>query len=124
MPERIQLSRQKGYRKPEGAIVVTRSTRWGNPFTVADAVAAEYEEPRRACVSHFTAWVEGHDDYPDVYVVGSRRFDRRWIREHLPELAGRALACWCPLPAPGEPDHCHAAVLLDLAAKAGEDHRP
>jgi hypothetical protein len=32
------------------------------------------------------------------------------------ELAGRDLACWCPLPErPGQPDHCHAAVLLAIA---------
>lgn len=31
------------------------------------------------------------------------------------ELRGHNLACWCPLPAPGEPDHCHAAVLLEIA---------
>jgi hypothetical protein len=31
------------------------------------------------------------------------------------ELAGKSLACWCPLPAEGEPDICHAAVLLDIA---------
>jgi len=30
-------------------------------------------------------------------------------------LAGRNLACWCPLPKPGEPDFCHAAVLLRVA---------
>lgn len=31
------------------------------------------------------------------------------------ELAGRDLACWCPLPVPGEPDLCHASVLLEVA---------
>lgn len=31
------------------------------------------------------------------------------------DLAGKSLACWCPLPAPGEPDHCHAAVLLEVS---------
>jgi hypothetical protein len=31
------------------------------------------------------------------------------------DLAGRDLACWCPLPAPGEPDLCHGATLLALA---------
>lgn len=31
------------------------------------------------------------------------------------ELAGKDLACWCPLPPPGEPDICHAAVLLAVA---------
>lgn len=28
------------------------------------------------------------------------------------ELTGRDLACWCRTPEPGEPDLCHAAVLL------------
>ncbi|NJP42302.1 DUF4326 domain-containing protein [Streptomyces sp. PRB2-1] len=47
---------------------------------------------------------------------------RRWLEQHPSlaeaarrELAGRDLMCWCPLPAPGQPDHCHAAVLLELA---------
>lgn len=31
-PQRIQLSREKGWRKPEGAIVVSRPSKWGNPF--------------------------------------------------------------------------------------------
>lgn len=41
--------------------------------------------------------------------------DRPWILEHLHLLEGKDLACWCPTPEPGEPDHCHGAVLLDLA---------
>lgn len=37
------------------------------------------------------------------------------------ELAGRDLACWCPLPAsPAEPDLCHAAVLLAVANQPRE----
>lgn len=31
-PQRVQLSRRRGYRKPEGAIVVARPSKWGNPF--------------------------------------------------------------------------------------------
>lgn len=31
-PCRVQLKRTKGWRKPEGAIVVSRPTKWGNPF--------------------------------------------------------------------------------------------
>lgn len=31
-PQRIQLRRTKGWRKPEGAIVVARPSKWGNPF--------------------------------------------------------------------------------------------
>lgn len=32
MPRRIQLRRTKGWLKPEGAIVVARPSKWGNPF--------------------------------------------------------------------------------------------
>jgi hypothetical protein len=33
----------------------------------------------------------------------------------LPALRGENLACWCRLPRPGQPDNCHAALLLELA---------
>jgi hypothetical protein len=33
-PHRIRLSRSRGWRKPSGAVVVSRPTRWGNPFRV------------------------------------------------------------------------------------------
>lgn len=32
MPQRIQRKRVKGWRMPEGAVYVGRSTKWGNPF--------------------------------------------------------------------------------------------
>lgn len=31
-PQRIQLKRTPGWRKPEGVIVVSRPSKWGNPF--------------------------------------------------------------------------------------------
>lgn len=34
MPQRVQLSRRRGYRKPEGAVVVARPSRWGNPVAI------------------------------------------------------------------------------------------
>jgi hypothetical protein len=33
------------------------------------------------------------------------------------DLAGHDLACWCPLPAAGEPGLCQAAVLLVIASQ-------
>lgn len=33
-PKRIQLRRTKGSHKPDGAIVVARPTKWGNPWEV------------------------------------------------------------------------------------------
>ena len=91
MAERIRLRRTKGWRKPAGAVVVARPSRWGNSFRVGvDGTRAE-------CVALFRrALLDGQ------LVVGVAEVQR--------ELAGRDLACWCPL---GEP--CHADVLLDVA---------
>ena len=85
MPKRIQLRRTKGWRKPDGVVVVARPTKWGNPFHIGvDGDAA-------GCVAQFRALVlrEGWD---------------------LSPLRGRDLACWCPLDRP-----CHADVLIELA---------
>lgn len=117
-PRRIQLRRTKDWRKPEGAIVVTRPGKWGNPFTVAMAIEAEYQHPHRAVVANYEMWVKGHAFYQDVYEDGSSRFDRRWVQEHLPDLAGKDLACWRPLvDEHGEQFPCHADVLLALVSE-------
>lgn len=113
--QRIQRKRTPGWRKPEGAVIVDRTSRFGNPFTVADAIEAEYSNPRRAVVSHFRAWLEGHADYQDVYKVGGRVLDRRRILAELPSLKGKDLVCPCPSPEDGGQDHCHARVLMELA---------
>jgi hypothetical protein len=108
-PKRIRLSRAKGWRKPEGAVVVARPSKWGNPFTIAGAREAGYEgtdeELRAMCVSQYRAWL------CDPEVEWAHGADKaHWIIEHVSELAGRDLACWCPLDRP-----CHADVLLELA---------
>ena len=35
-PRRIQLRRTRGWRLPASAIVVSRPSRWGNPFPIMD----------------------------------------------------------------------------------------
>lgn len=89
MPERIQLSRRKGWRKPEGAVVVARPSMWGNPFPVVDGDRAHAVEMFRTRSVGFYPLTEQNIIY---------------------ELGGRDLACWCP---EGEP--CHADVLLEIA---------
>lgn len=44
MPDRIQLRRTKGWRKPDGVITVARPTKWGNPFV--------YRDPSRGLVHY------------------------------------------------------------------------
>lgn len=123
MPQRIQRKRTPGWRladattNPLGAVIVDRTSRFGNPFRIEDAAEADYSNPRRACVAHFRAWLANEDGYyQDVYEVGGKTFDRRRVLADLPALRGKDLACPCPPPEPGEPDYCHAAVLLRLAA--------
>jgi hypothetical protein len=105
MPVRIQRRRVKGWTRPEGAVIVDRTSRWGNPFAVGGPVPMEYGGgeviDRCDAVALYRVWLRRH---PEV-VEAARR-----------ELAGRDLACWCPLPRPGETDWCHAAVLLTVAA--------
>ena len=121
MPQRIQLSRRKGWRKPEGAIVVARPSKWGNPFSVDDwgreraiewfgYVAQGFWTPHR--LDDLT-----DEQYDKVYAARNRWL-ARWNHQHPIELArallaGHDLACWCPLDQP-----CHADVLLEIANDA------
>ncbi|MCK8787688.1 DUF4326 domain-containing protein [Roseomonas sp. NAR14] len=124
-PQRIQLRRVRGWRMPENTVVVSRPSRWGNPWTITDLLeewqertTPTLEEVRATAAENYRAWLS--DDGADMgYPAGPGRRER--ILRELPTLRGWNLACWCPLPAPGQPDHCHAAVLLTVAnAGAGE----
>lgn len=119
MPNRIQLRRTNGWRKPEGAVVVSRPSKWGNPFRVGDphptfggqmsrgeAVECyrhslhEFIQNRLPSKAHCDAWRGYHS-----LMLGL------WVVVHAKGmLAGKDLCCWCPLDQP-----CHADVLLELA---------
>lgn len=103
MPERIQLRRQAGFRKPENAVVVARPTRWGNPFPVCE------HRTREQAVEQFARMLRGVIYGWDLCEhVKSTRYPDRGEMQHF--LAGRDLCCWCP------PDAvCHADVLLRVA---------
>jgi len=112
-PKRIQLRRTKGWRKPEGAIIVARPSKWGNPFRIEKrdgthpwVVMSSWKD--HILGAHETK-AEAAATAVEVYEiqVGGAVPDADTIREHL---AGRDLACWCPLDQP-----CHADVLLEIA---------
>jgi hypothetical protein len=46
----------------------------------------------------------------------SGRFLPVTAEDAIRELGGHDLACWCPLPAEGQADVCHGAVLLEVAS--------
>jgi hypothetical protein len=85
--------------RPENIVDVTRSTRFGNPFTEGD---------RAAMTALYREWITDPDAPP---VRGKRRTFRPPTAEDITSLRGKDLACFCPLD--GQP--CHADVLLELA---------
>lgn len=129
-PKRIQLRRTKGWRKPEGAIVVSRPSKWGNPIRVDRELldgqwmwrvhgspmdhhggpAYNGIETARYFAVRFFEWDLRNGRYGDAYPSMDQIVD---------ELAGHDLACWCPVRyhPNGRIRHgqCHADVLLDIA---------
>lgn len=104
-PKRIQRSRAKGSRIPAGAVSVTRPGRWGNPFEIGRTTPANWPVHGGVYVRDQAHAVEL---FRDLLAVSPAH-----VAEASEVLAGRDLACWCPLPAEGEPDICHAAVWLE-----------
>lgn len=109
-PKRIQRKRTKGWRMPEGAVYVGRPGKWGNPFTVggawverSEAVAMYRDLIERIASGTTEPWMQ---DDRSVW----NRYIKTYIRD---ELAGKDLACWCPLDQP-----CHADVLLEIANRS------
>lgn len=114
MPERIQLSRRRGWRKPDNTVVVSRPSRWGNPFRLDGKRIlirtggtdfdpwGEFPTPEKARAHAVGAFRWQLENHPNVvgFTVGDVRA----------ELEGKNLACWCPLSSP-----CHADVLLEIA---------
>lgn len=114
-PKRIQRKRIQGWRMPENVVYVGRPTRWGNPFAIVPGLINTVHDTRFSNDVHSPEWSCQAGEARGVAV--------RLFREYLmdgrldidpddvaDELAGKDLACWCPLDQP-----CHADVLLELA---------
>jgi hypothetical protein len=120
-PQRIQRRRTKGWRTPDDTVIVSRRSRYGNPFTLAMAYELGYapygdtEQARKAAVGAFADWLRGNRGMWQS-AEGDRA--RQRILDGLPELRGKNLACYCPDGAP-----CHADVLLQLANKPAQESR-
>lgn len=118
MPARIQRRRTAGSRMPADAVYVGRGRgdygKWGNPFPAYDRSVKE----RALATLLFANLLAARSSHPLPEHLMPYPSDE----EIRAELAGRDLACWCPLPEPGQPDHCHGAVLLAVANPA--THHP
>lgn len=112
-PVRIQRRRTKGWRLPENTVIVSRPSRFGNPFTIAGAIEAEWTNPYSVCAENYGEWLRvgtAGGWFNETYRIGKQVFDRRRVLADLHLLRGKDLACTCPLDKP-----CHADVLLKLA---------
>ena len=103
-PQRIRLSRAKGWRMPENAVKVDRSTKWGNPFIVGE------DGTRAECVGLYRKLLCGFPCLTCKAPLQAQRGARDYARQHIDQLRGRDLACWCALDGP-----CHADVLIEIA---------
>lgn len=120
---------------PENTVSVARPTKWGNPYIVqhdplwnggrTDAFTGEaivMDGPWQCTLPR----VDGSRSEAGIWFASkeaatlravdlfrlrvSELLTGKPIRDALPELRGKNLACWCRL---GQP--CHADVLLELA---------
>lgn len=101
-PVRIQLRRSKGWKLPENTVVVSRPSKWGNPFPIK-GVAAHLAPASAWVVLQYGFWI----DRLDYFAGKPAPPTHDEIRD---ALRGKNLACWCKL---GDP--CHADVLLEIA---------
>lgn len=108
-PKRVQLSRAKGWRLPPNTVVVSRPSRWGNPFdwqTAMEEFGCTEWVAKAAVASIYRDWLT---------MIEPERFDpelrprRVAILASYADLRGRNLGCWCAV---GQP--CHGDVLLEL----------
>src|ERR1700735_3441826 len=77
-------------------IYIGRPSKWGNPFSHKDGTLAKYKvHTREAAVEAYRKWI----------TVG----DGKYLLEHLHELKGKTLGCWC------KPQSCHGDILAKLA---------
>ncbi len=86
-PQRIQRKRTKGWRKPPGAVDVTRPGKWGNPYSLKDYGAE--------ALVLFRGYMEAE--------IAEGRLDPE-------ELRDKDLVCWCPVGAA-----CHGDIWLERA---------
>ena len=117
-PHRVQRRRTKGYRLPPNTVYVGQGTKWRNPWevtphedgraTVTDPISCTAFESVPAAAAHAAGSFRWQLlNHPNV--LGFTETEAR------AELAGKNLACSCPLDQP-----CHADVLLEIANREEE----
>jgi hypothetical protein len=111
-PQRIQLSRAKGFNLHASSIAlnglaavnISRPGPWGNPFIVGQDGTRDY------CIHLFRFLLGGHFAITTRTPIEPQRLFVEHAANHWKTLKGKNLACWC-----SAASACHGDVLLDLA---------
>lgn len=109
-PQRIRLSRARGWRLPQGTVNVARAGknpgRWGNIWIVGK------HGTRAQCAALFLQTARGFISLgSESPTVDEQLALHRRIKRNLADLAGHDVACWCAF----DGGACHGDVLLVLA---------
>lgn len=117
-PKRIQRKRKRGYKMPD-CVYVGRGSRWGNPFKLIyneiyyhwNGEWFHYHYGKYATVEDVVKLfrdllndLNSHEVEPEI----RERF--KWMRDHIRDLQGQTIACWCK-----KECACHGDALLELA---------
>lgn len=73
---------------------------FGNPFAIGP------DGRREDVIEKYERWILLGETFANADATRERR---EWIRQHIPELKGKVLACFC------KPQACHGDVLARLA---------
>ena len=85
-------------------VYIGRGSPWGNPFSfLKHSTAVVVVKDRNEAVECFDLWLQG-EAFTELL-----QEQRAYILQHVKELKGRTLGCYCA------PDRCHGEVLERLA---------
>lgn len=124
-PRRVQMTRHKPWRAEHpDAVIVDRRSKWGNPYRItvcSDCRSAFITDTRGGGGEYLETLADARAGAVDLFGedMASGALTTAGYPTHdeiRAELAGRDLACWCPLDGP-----CHADVLLEIANGGARD---
>lgn len=86
------------------AVRIDRAGPWGNPFVIG------INGDRQTVCEVYEVWLKEWmiNGIEIRYKIGNREYSNKWVIEHLSELRGKDLVCWCA------PERCHGDTLLRL----------
>jgi hypothetical protein len=103
-PQRIRLSRRKGWRMPANTVKADRTTDLGNPFIVGK------HGTRENCVDLHKLLLGGLLIISfDRECIEAQRAHRAYVKANRKRLRGKSIGCWCSLDGP-----CHGNTLIEV----------